>query len=284
MSAPARIVYCRCAYCRVLPAETRDGVYAALTASQVHFEQAEDFCELAAAKSQRLREIFDGTAPVRMAACAPRAVRWLLDAGGVPADHAQVAVFDMRRATAEQVVRGLLEGFGGDALTRALGALAAQAAEPSQQAGTPAAKKMPWFPVIDRSRCTNCRKCFGFCLFGVYEIDAQAPAVRVAKPDSCKTNCPACARICSATAIIFPKHPTAPINGDDANANDMAEQNMQTDLSALLKGDAYEVLRNRGAGNATESKDLLRAIEDRRKCTGPNKGTDDRRGPRDTEE
>lgn len=59
-----------------------------------------------------------------------------------------------------------------------------------------------WYPVIDRSRCTSCRHCLQFCLFGVYETkDGHVVAVR---PDNCKDGCPACARVCPQGAIIFP--------------------------------------------------------------------------------
>ncbi len=60
-----------------------------------------------------------------------------------------------------------------------------------------------WYPVIDRSLCTGCRHCLQFCLFGVYEIDAEG-GVTAARPDNCKPGCPACSRVCPQGAIIFP--------------------------------------------------------------------------------
>ena len=60
-----------------------------------------------------------------------------------------------------------------------------------------------WYPVIDRSRCTGCRHCLQFCLFGVYESEASG-RVSAAQPDNCKPGCPACSRICPHGAIIFP--------------------------------------------------------------------------------
>lgn len=71
--------------------------------------------------------------------------------------------------------------------------------------------KDPWFPVLDYRECISCRKCFDFCLFGVYTIEGGK--VKVTNPDNCKNGCPACARTCPSGAIIFPKHPFAPING-----------------------------------------------------------------------
>lgn len=71
---------------------------------------------------------------------------------------------------------------------------------------------IPWFPVIDRHRCVNCRKCVDFCMFGVYSLD-DADQVLVTSPANCKTDCPACARMCPSQAIIFPKSAEDIING-----------------------------------------------------------------------
>ena len=75
-----------------------------------------------------------------------------------------------------------------------------------------------WYPVIDYDRCTGCRQCVSFCLFGVYEV--VEGRVVVAKPRKCKDNCPACARICPVGAIVFPKHPNPPINGGQGDTPD----------------------------------------------------------------
>lgn len=75
-----------------------------------------------------------------------------------------------------------------------------------------------WFPIIDKSRCSECGKCFDFCPFNVYEmVDGR---VRVTHPHRCKNNCPACARNCPSEAIIFPKHEYSPINGGTAQEED----------------------------------------------------------------
>jgi Pyruvate/2-oxoacid:ferredoxin oxidoreductase delta subunit len=62
-----------------------------------------------------------------------------------------------------------------------------------------------WYPLVDEARCTNCQHCLQFCLFGVYEADA-AGRTAVRHPDRCKPGCPACARICPHSAIMFPLH------------------------------------------------------------------------------
>lgn len=60
-----------------------------------------------------------------------------------------------------------------------------------------------WYPVIDGSRCINCKQCLRFCLFGVYDFDARF-RVSVTSPGNCKPGCPACARVCPNGAIMFP--------------------------------------------------------------------------------
>ncbi|MCD6405162.1 MAG: 4Fe-4S binding protein, partial [Planctomycetes bacterium] len=65
---------------------------------------------------------------------------------------------------------------------------------------------VPWFPVIDYDRCINCKQCMNFCLFGTFSLSEDGTVV-VSSPSSCKTNCPACGRICPQVAIMFPKYP-----------------------------------------------------------------------------
>jgi NAD-dependent dihydropyrimidine dehydrogenase PreA subunit len=75
-----------------------------------------------------------------------------------------------------------------------------------------------WYPVIDYSRCTGCRKCVDFCLFGVYALSGGN--VVVSSPDNCKNGCPACARSCPQRAIIFPHYfADAVIAGAEAPIN-----------------------------------------------------------------
>jgi len=129
---------------------------------------------------------------------------------------------------------------------------------------------VPWFPVVDYDRCVGCKQCANFCLFGVYEI-ADDPPVRVVEPSHCKTNCPACARICPKAAIIFPKYPSGPIDGSAVNEADVQAERVGTDLKTLLRGDVYNVLRRRSAAaggadlaslaeKAKGSPDVLRSL------------------------
>ena len=126
----------------------------------------------------------------------------------------------------------------------------------------------PWFPVIDYDRCTNCMQCLSFCLFGVYGVDEQNK-IQAQNHDNCKTNCPACSRVCPEAAIMFPKYKAGPINGDVVQDSDMGKEKMKVDISALLGGDVYSALRQRSdAAKARFSKerDDKKALQERQKC------------------
>ena len=126
----------------------------------------------------------------------------------------------------------------------------------------------PWFPVIDYDRCTNCMQCLSFCLFGVYGVDGDK-RIQVQNNDNCKTNCPACSRVCPEAAIMFPKYKAGPINGDVVSDADMQKEKMKVDISALLGGDVYAMLRLRSEkakSRFSKERDEGKALAERQKC------------------
>lgn len=132
----------------------------------------------------------------------------------------------------------------------------------------PAGQWKPWFPVIDYDRCTNCMQCLSFCLFGVYGVDADR-RLQVQNQDNCKTNCPACSRVCPEAAILFPKYKAGPINGDEVSDSDLQREKMKIDISALLGGDVYSLLRERtekAKSRFSKERDADKALAERQKC------------------
>ena len=126
----------------------------------------------------------------------------------------------------------------------------------------------PWFPVIDYDRCTNCMQCLSFCLFGVYGVD-DGGKIQAQNHDNCKTNCPACSRVCPEAAIMFPKYKSGPINGDVVSAEDLQREKMKIDISALLGGDVYSMLRERSErakSRFSKERDANKALTERQKC------------------
>ena len=126
----------------------------------------------------------------------------------------------------------------------------------------------PWFPVIDYDRCTNCMQCLSFCLFDVYGVDDEQQ-IQVQNNDNCKTNCPACSRVCPEAAIMFPKYKSGPINGDVVSDGDLNREKMKIDISALLGGDVYQMLRDRSMraqSRFSKERDSGKALGERTKC------------------
>jgi NAD-dependent dihydropyrimidine dehydrogenase PreA subunit len=133
----------------------------------------------------------------------------------------------------------------------------------------------PWFPVIDYTRCTNCMQCLSFCLFGVYGASAEGK-IEVRHESNCKTDCPACSRVCPEVAIMFPKYKAGPINGEPVNGEDVRREAMKVDISALLGGDIYSMLRDRSArakSRFSKERDDERALEERQRCLEKLKST-----------
>ena len=126
----------------------------------------------------------------------------------------------------------------------------------------------PWFPVIDYDRCTNCMQCLSFCLFDVYGVSDKGK-IQVQNNDNCKTDCPACSRVCPEVAILFPKYRHGPIHGGEVNSEDLRREAMKVDISALLGGDIYQALRDRSAkakSRFSKERDEDRALKERQRC------------------
>jgi NAD-dependent dihydropyrimidine dehydrogenase PreA subunit len=126
----------------------------------------------------------------------------------------------------------------------------------------------PWFPVIDYSRCTNCMQCLSFCLFDVYGV-SDDKKIQVQNQSNCKTDCPACSRVCPEVAIMFPKYRHGPINGEEVTSDDVRREAMKVDISALLGGDIYSMLRDRSVkakSRFSKERDDDRALKERQNC------------------
>ncbi len=107
MGQSMRVVFCSCTYGNVVPREVKHEVLKALCASGVAFDAVPDLCEMSARKGPAMMRIAE-SANVRIAACYPRAVRWLFHAADASLRDQGVALLDMRQQSAEQVVAGLL--------------------------------------------------------------------------------------------------------------------------------------------------------------------------------
>jgi Pyruvate/2-oxoacid:ferredoxin oxidoreductase delta subunit len=240
MTISSRILFCNCAYYQIIPDDIKSKVLAALEKSGVDFEAVTDLCEMSAKSNPLLKRLAEEEG-LKIVACFPRAVKWLFNAGGASLLQEGVEVLNMRTSTAEEIISELLDE------------------KPTVEGNQ--TKKLeekgdwiPWFPVIDYDRCKNCMQCLNFCLFGVYALSDEGK-VEVVKPAGCKTNCPACARVCPHKAIIFPKYTESPINGDDVVEDKDEEQKQESEISKLNQADIYEVIRQHSKGKKRFAKD-----------------------------
>lgn len=192
-----------------------------------------DLCKAAAEKDPILGKGFS-----EIHACHPRAVRALFDFAGHPLPEG-TKLHNHRRS----------------------------AVQPSNN---PSMQSSPaWYPVLDYDRCTSCGQCFEFCLFGVFTKEADGRVV-VSAPGNCKNNCPACARICPETAIIFPKVGESPINGAEVSDDEERKANVKINVDEILGDDVYAALnaRKQKRRSLLNQKKVEKALAERRKCSG----------------
>jgi len=103
---PPRILYCNCTYAQVVPQEVKAAVLQKLCESNVAFEAVADLCEMSARHDPSLQRLREGGA-LKIAACYPRAVKWLFGAAQAPLPLDGTEVLNMRTQSAEEVTAAL---------------------------------------------------------------------------------------------------------------------------------------------------------------------------------
>jgi hypothetical protein len=99
-----KILYCNCTYAKVVPTEVKQAVLRQLSDSGLAFDAVADLCDMSARRDPGLKKIADGGC-TKIAACYPRAVKWLFHAAGAPLPDESVTVLNMREDTAVDIVR-----------------------------------------------------------------------------------------------------------------------------------------------------------------------------------
>ncbi|MGV3773341.1 MAG: hypothetical protein ACO1QB_10605 [Verrucomicrobiales bacterium] len=106
MSTQPKILFCNCTYAQVVPVETKKSVLQKLCQSDVAFDAVADLCEMAARRDPRLLQLAEG-GNLKIAACYPRAVKWLFASANAPLALDGTEALNMRVATPEEVIERL---------------------------------------------------------------------------------------------------------------------------------------------------------------------------------
>lgn len=92
---PPGILFCNCTYAQIIDPATKAAVLRALCDSGQSFEAVADLCEMSARKDPALKRLA-ACGSVKIAACYPRAVKWLFAASGAPLDPTRTEVLNLR--------------------------------------------------------------------------------------------------------------------------------------------------------------------------------------------
>lgn len=181
------ILFCQCGG-NVIPSEKSEKIKSTLKVFDADLYQMEDFCGIVLGKKDFIKDIDQKYERKIMVACYPRAIKTLLAQNDL--ELSGLEVLNFRELTASDIETKLNGEFS--------------KTESHEGETVLSGVEVPaWYPVIDQPLCSNCGKCFKFCLFGVYTFYYKQ--LKVVNPLACKNNCPACGRNCPTSAIIFPR-------------------------------------------------------------------------------
>jgi NAD-dependent dihydropyrimidine dehydrogenase PreA subunit len=228
-----KIVFCNCGGERINQERLQD-IEKNLINSNIDLIKISDLCGASVMNKEKLKSVFSGNDEYLIVGCHSRALKLLLQKASIELEYYSCKFINFFESDNEEIFREIFLFRNGH--DRSQNAYSEEILNSSDWS--------PWFPVIDYTRCSACGQCADFCLFGVYGKTEEK--ISVINPQECKNNCPACARICPQTAIIFPKYkPGGAIGGSDF-IDEISEQKRQAeDINSILNGDIYSALEKR---------------------------------------
>lgn len=220
-------VYCNCTNTELIDKKLKEHILTKINNCALEFLALSDLCGDSVNNSSI--SFLKDYENINVIACFPRAIKSLLDYAGIK--NKKLKVFNMKTQSTREFDQFFNE-------------IEISVGKTDIPAFSKATSWIPWNPVIDYDRCINCRQCASFCLFGVYEVSDDKKVI-VKNPSNCKTNCPACGRICPEAAIIFPKVNETPINGAEITDEDAVRANIKNNVNEILGDDVYKALKKR---------------------------------------
>lgn len=254
-----KIIFCNCKG-NVLKNDSKEEIRASLRQKKISFTTVDDLCGVCVSQREELKEVISSSDEIMIIACRPRAVKLLLTSSGIASEQGKIHYFNFP----DQHLVSLMDEIDAfkdtDNNFEDSGEIKAISEWPA------------WYPVIDYSRCSSCGQCADFCLFAVFE--KKEGKVQVTNPHGCKNNCPACARICPETAIIFPKYEHGGAIAGDEAIDEMKElQRQQKDIDEILGSEIYQALEKRKLKRQSiiRSNAMQEAIKEREKALYQNR-------------
>jgi len=215
------VFFCRCA-AGVISEDKLNHIAEVVQKSGVRVVELNDLCALSIDKAHELQKLNIRFTKKIVIACYPRAVENILNQASAP--FQELKVLNFRRLSAVEIEAELADLNGN--------------IQENHEVLSSDLKVPAWFPVVEKKRCNNCGQCARFCLFGVYRYSEKQ--LNVENPLNCKNNCPACARSCPVSAIIFPR-----IKEDGVIAGAEPDE-VRIDLSQLQQGNLLTRIQQRG--------------------------------------
>ncbi|MBI9068153.1 MAG: 4Fe-4S binding protein [Salinivirgaceae bacterium] len=226
-----QVLMCHCKS-EHLSEHTQSEISNILADTQLSLVNIHDFCGVCADKKEAVKDLFSEDKNSLIIACHSRTVNSLLKFAGLNSEKVKVETLNARELSIDEIENRIADFSKNENSSQNIIELNNNSDWPS------------WFPILDYERCVGCGQCADFCLFGTYSKTDDK--VWVENPHACKNNCPACARICPHTAIIFPKYKEGGAIAGSASIDEKLEQERrQSDMNEILGSDIYKTLAQR---------------------------------------
>jgi NAD-dependent dihydropyrimidine dehydrogenase PreA subunit len=220
------VIFCNCG-AGVISKEKSEQILADVKLLNADLFQMHDFCGVALNRKDFIREIERKYSRKIMIACYSRAIKSMLTQNNL--ELSGLEVLNFKELSATQIGYRLRTDFS------------LQEGTSNEQMIESGLDVPAWYPVVDQPLCSDCGKCFKFCLFGVYTFSNKK--LQVVKPLGCKNNCPACGRNCPTSAIIFPRLMENSVLAGAEPGTEMKPKGLAADINMIATLNQRSALR-----------------------------------------